>query len=102
MRKVEGRTDPRQIRCGCCLSALTGLAKLSPGRPSEVYVEDLSGRVKPMGKKALPLYPPSLIFAPVRRRSSGVEQRIRNAWVGGSIPLDGTSFLRVNLHLRKP
>jgi hypothetical protein len=24
------------------------------------------------------------------RRSSGVEQRIRNAWVGGSIPLDGT------------
>ena len=28
-----------------------------------------------------------------RRRSSGVEQRIRNAWVGGSNPFDGTISL---------
>ena len=28
----------------------------------------------------------------IRRCSSGVEQRIRNAWVGGSNPLNGTSF----------
>lgn len=26
------------------------------------------------------------------RCSSGVEQRIRNAWVGGSIPFNGTSL----------
>ena len=39
-------------------------------------------------------HPPSHIFAAVCRRSSGVEQRIRNAWVGGSIPLDGTISLK--------
>lgn len=29
----------------------------------------------------------------VRRCSSGVEQRIRNAWVVGSIPINGTIIL---------
>jgi hypothetical protein len=38
-----------------------------------------------------------------RRCSSGVEQRIRNAWVGGSNPLNGTRFRSLREpHLAQP
>ena len=42
--------------------------------------------------KAIPksYFPPDLRSS--RRRSSGVEQRIRNAWVRGSNPFAGTIF----------